>query len=186
MTVTATNLIAGPVTEMWVAVFGSTEPALIGTDPAAPFRAVGGTMGGVKLVCDRSFFALEVDQVIQRVGSVPTGENFSIQTSMAEGVLKNFALAIAGLDTDVTTGTGTESLEFGGMTPGLTPNYMAIILDGRAPNGKKRRVTLRKALSTASVEQSYEKAGQTVIPVTFTGHYVSSSIRPIRVEDETS
>lgn len=183
MTVTATNLIAGPA-HLWVAVFGSPEPAGPLAAPAAPWRDVGGTQGGVRLVADRTFFELEVDQVIQRVGSVPTKEDFSIATSLAEGTLENFALALNEVESAIQDGTDSRYLELGGTTPGGTPNYIAVLLDGLAPDGKRRRVTLRKALSTASVEQAYQKSGQTLIPVTLTGHYVSPSVRPIRVEDE--
>lgn len=185
MTVTVTNLLAGPA-DLYVAPFGSAEPAAIGTAPVAPWRAVGGTTGGVRLIADRTFFALEVDQVNQRVGSVPTAENFSIATSMAEGTLENFALAVNMLESEIQTGTGEDFLELGSTLPGEEPNYVAILLDGKAPGGKRRRVILRRALSTASVEQAMEKAGQTVIPVTFTGHYVSTSILPLRVGHETA
>lgn len=185
MTVVATNLIAGPA-ELWVAVFGTAEPASPTAAPIAPWRSVGGTTGGVRLQADRSFFTLEVDQILQDVGSVPTGENFSIATSMAEGTLENFALAVNELESSIQTGTGSSYLELGGALPGGTPNYVAVLLDGRAPNGKRRRITLRKGLSTASVEQAYQKSGQTVIPVTWKGHYVSPSIKPIRVEDDTT
>lgn len=185
MAVVATNLIAGPA-ELWVAVFGGTavEPTGPTTVPGAGWTNVGGTTGGIRLVCDREFFTLEVDQIVQRVGSVPTGEDFSIQTSLAEATLENFGTAMNKLAADITTAASVKTLELGGTLPGGTPNYVAVLLDGRAPNGKKRRVTLRKALSTASVEQAYQKAGQTVIPLTLTGHYVSSSIKPVRIDDE--
>lgn len=186
MTVTVTDLLAGPATGLWVAAFGTAEPADLTTAPATGWRDLGGTTGGVRLVADREFFRLDVDQIIGRVGSVPTQEDFSVATSLAEATLENFAVAVNALDADVVEATGTATLELGGALPGSAPNYRALLVDGRAPNGKKRRIIIRKVLSTASVEAAMEKSGQTVYPVTFSAHYVSASIKPLKIMDEVA
>lgn len=184
MTVTVTDLLAGPATGLWVATFGAAEPADMSTAPGVGWRDLGGTTGGVRLVADREFFGLEVDQVIGNVAAIPTQENFSVATSLAEATLENYAVAVNANDADVVAGTGVETLELGGVLPATTPNYRALIVDGRAPNGKRRRIVVRKVLSTASVEAAMEKAGQTVYPVTFTAYYVSSSVKPLKIMDE--
>jgi hypothetical protein len=63
---------------------------------------------------------------------------------------------------------------------------VAVILDGYAPAGFRRRVIIRKALNTSSLKSSYAKDKETYIPVSFAGHYVSSSITPFHVVDQTS
>lgn len=186
MTVTATNLIAGPATAVYVGAFGIAEPADALAAPGAGWRDIGGTSGGVRLIADREFFRLDVDQIIGRVGSVPTQEDFSVATSLAEATLENYGLTVNAADADVVSGVGLKTLELGGTLPGTAPLYRAIIIDGLAPNGKKRRAIVRKVLSTASVEAGMEKAGQTVFPVTWTGHYVSASIKAVKVMDETA
>lgn len=185
MTVTVTNLLAGPATAVWVNDFGAAEPATISTAPVGA-RDVGGTTGGLRLVADREMFRLEVDQIGGRVGSQLTSEDFSVQTSLAEATLENYALTVNAADSavDSTTTPGEKSLELGGADVMGEPNYRSLIIDGRAPNGKKRRVIVRKVLSTASVEAGMEKGGQTVFPVTWTAHYVSESIFPVRIIDE--
>lgn len=186
MTVTVTNLLAGPATAVYVGLFGATEPADAVAAPGVGFREVGGTTGGVRLVADREFFRLDVDQKIGRVGSVPTQEDFAVSTSLAEATLDNYGLVVNAADDAVASAAGTDTLELGGTNPGTEPIYRALIIDGRAPNGKRRRIIVRKVLSTASVEAAMEKAGQTVFPVTWTAHEVSASIRPLKVMDETA
>jgi hypothetical protein len=69
------------------------------------------------------------------------------------------------------------------------PTYKALIVHGWAPQSaagvtKRRMFIIRKVLSTAQIGVPYKKDGQTVIPVTWTGHYVSGSIRPYHIVDE--
>ena len=185
MTVTVTNLLAGPATAVWVGDFGAAEPATIGAAPGVGFRNVGGTQGGLRVIADREMFRLEVDQIPGRVGSQLTSEDFSVQTSLAEATLENYALTVNAADEDVDTSVpGQKTLDLGNADTEAAPNYRCIIVDGRAPNGKKRRVIVRKVLSTASVETPMQRGGQTVYPVTWTAHYVSDSIAPVRKIDE--
>lgn len=187
MTVTVTNLLAGPATAVWVGDFGAAEPATIGADPGVGFRNIGGTQGGLRLIADREMFRLEVDQIPGRVASQLTSEDFSVQTSLAEATLENYALTVNAADDAVDTSTpGEKALDLGLADTEAAPNYRCIIVDGRAPNGKKRRVIVRKVLSTASVETPMERGGQTVYPVTWTAHYVSDSIAPVRKIDEVT
>lgn len=188
MTVTVTNLLAGPATAVWVGDFGASEPATIDADPGVGFRNIGGTQGGLRLVADREMFRLEVDQIPGRVASQLTSEDFSVQTSLAEATLENYALTVNAADdaVDATTVIGEKSLDLGLADTVAEPNYRCIIIDGRAPGGKKRRVIIRKVLSTASVEAPMERGGQTVYPVTWTAHYVSGSIAPVRKIDATA
>lgn len=183
MTVTVTNLLAGPATAVWVGDFGAAEPATIDADPGVGFRNIGGTKGGLRLVADREMFRLEVDQVPGRVASQLTSEDFSVQTSLAEATLENYALTVNAADEAVVATATEKSLDLGLTDVAAEPNYRCIIIDGRAPGGKRRRVIIRKVLSTASVEAPQERGGQTVYPVTWTAHYISSSIAPVRKID---
>lgn len=182
----ATNLIAGPA-KLWVAPFGSTEPldSALADDPAAPWRFAGATNDGVTLNIAREFFELEVDQVTMTVESRQTKFSYTVATNLAEGTLENLALALNELDSSITTTAGVDSLEPTVDDSGATVNYAAILLDGRAPNGARRRVICRKTLSTEDVESAYKKDAMTLIPVSFKGHWVSDSIKPIRIMNPT-
>jgi hypothetical protein len=191
MPASATNLIAGPAT-LWTGAFGATEPAdtAVATDITAPFTDVGGTDDGVTLTVSREFFKLRMDQTVDAPGRRMTERDITIATNFAEGTLANFAMAMGQASSTVTTG-GTAGTAFAAMDvvgddAGAEPTYLSVILRGRAPNGKARSVFARKCLSTEEVEMAYKKDDQTLIPVTFALHWVSPSVRPMRIVDSTA
>ena len=187
----ATNLIAGPAT-LWRADFGATEAAdtAVATEPTDPFVDLGGTNDGVSYVVDREFHALTIDQVTMAVGRRKTKNDVSISTNLAEPTLENWALALNQAASSVTSGgtgaTAYKALELETGDAGDEPEYSCVLLRGRAPNGKKRNVIIRKALSIESVESAYKKDEQTLIPVTFTAHWISASIKPVKWVDSTA
>jgi hypothetical protein len=192
MGVTATNLIAGAA-ELHVGEFGAVEP--IDTAVAAAlddevWRDLGGTNDGVTLTVSREYLKLAVDQTVDAPGRRMTERDVTVATNLAEGTLENLALAMAQAESSVTVGgtgpTAYAAMDLLGDDSGAEPDYVAVILRGRAPAGKRRNVIIRKALSTEEVESAYTKDGQTFIPVTFAAHWVSPSIRPMRIVDERS
>lgn len=189
MGVTATNLIAGPAT-LHVGAFGAVEPldtAVADDLDTEVWRDLGGTNDGVTLTVSREFFRLSVDQKADSPGRRLTERDATVNTNLAEGTLENLALALGQSEDSVTTGgtgaTGFAAMDFADDDPGAEPDYVAVILRGRAPGGRRRNVIVRKALSTEEVESSYVKDGQTLIPVTFSAHYVAEGVSPVHVQD---
>lgn len=178
MTVTSTNLIQGPATLYW-APFGSIEPVAIATAPAAPWVDLGGTKDGVSLSIADEYAVLSVDQIVYEVERRRTNRVLMIKTQLAEATLENLARAVNNSQPAANVLTLDDGLT------AFNPDYGAILLDGIAPGGFRRRVILRKTLSTDSVETAYKKGDQTLIPVTFTGHWVSSLIKPLICTDAT-
>jgi hypothetical protein len=186
MAVNTANLIQGPAT-LYSGAFGATEPAdsAVNSTPAASaWTDLGGTQDGVKLSVDQTYGELEVDQITVRVGSRLTKADFTVETSLAEPTLANLSLVLNGGTS--ASGSGWSSFDPNVTSSATQPNYFAIILDGYAPSQFRRRVIVRKALNTDSVELAYTKDKQTLIPAKFSAHYVSSSIVPIHVVDQTS
>jgi hypothetical protein len=185
--VTVANLTEGPGT-LYTAPFGTTEPldTALASAPAAPWVDCGGTQGGVKLKVAQTYKELEVDQVVDIPGRRLTKREITIDTNLAEPTMANLKLSLN--DGTVTTGTGTAGFEPAYATSAVSPTYTALLLDGYAPGGPqwRRRVVLRKVLSVEDVESAYQKDDQTFIPVTFSAHYVSASIAPFRVVDQTA
>ena len=98
----------------------------------------------------------------------------------AEGTLDNLRRSLNALP-DLAT-----EFEFGGaLTGNEEPNYSAVFLLGQKPGGGPRLIVVRRALSTENVELAWTKDGKTMIPVTFTGYFVSESILAVRVDDTT-
>lgn len=176
MSVTSTNLIQGPAT-LYHAPFGSTEPATLATAPVAPWVDLGGTSDGVELAIADEYSTLSVDQIIYEVERRRTGRVVTIKTNLAEATLENLARAVNNTAPSAGVLTADDGLT------AFNPAYSAIILDGIAPGGLRRRAIVRKVLSTDSVAASYKKDGMTIIPVTFTAHWVSASVRPFVISD---
>lgn len=191
MSVTATNLIAGPGT-LYTGLFGATEPAdsAVATTPSAStWNDAGGTQDGVQITINLEYFELEVDQIVDIPGRRLTKRDVQVKTNMAEPTLANFAIALNG-------GTVTASATYSTYDPAndtaaTQPTYRAALFDGWAPQtaagvSNIRRVIVRKVLSIDNVEAEYKKDGQTLFPVTFGAHYVSSALKPFRVVDQTA
>jgi hypothetical protein len=179
MPVTATNLIQGPAT-LYRAPFGTAEPATISTAPGAGWVDVGGTKDGLELEFENEFAELTVDQLIDVVDRRRTSRKVSAKTSLAEATLANLAAAIGN------SAPVANVLEADDGLVAFKPAYDALLIDGIAPGGFRRRIILRKVLSLESVGMSYKKDDQTVIPITWGVHWVSSSIKPWKIEDATS
>ena len=191
MPASATNIIAGAAT-LWAGALGALEP--LDTDVNAPFddevwRDCGGTDDGVTTTVSHEWFQARMDQVIDVPESRKTARTITVATNLVEGTLENLKLALAESSEIVSGGTGPtafQSLELTGDDSGDVPDYAAIILRGRAPAGKRRLFIARKVLQTEDVESAYKKDDQWLIPVTFTAHWVSPSVRPFRIVEDAS
>jgi hypothetical protein len=179
MSVTSTNLIQGPAT-LYTGIFGVTEPATVATVPGVGWTDVGGTKDGVELNIADDYGVLDVDQIIYEIARRRTKRVVTLKTSLAEATLANLALAINNAAPVANVLTADDGLA------AFAPTYNALLLDGIAPGGFRRRIVLRKVLATDSVGVAYKKDGQTLIPVTWSLHWVSASIAPFKIEDATT
>lgn len=180
MTVTSTNLIQGPATLYWAA-FGATEPATVATVPDDEvWTDLGGTDGGVDFEVADEYSELTVDQLVYVAERRRTLRRVRAKTALAEATLENLARA-----TNNSAPTSHVMEGDDGLTA-FAPAYGAILLDGIAPGGFRRRIILRKTLSIETMSTSYKKDGKTMIPATWEIHWVSPSIKPFKIEDATS
>jgi len=189
--VTVSNLILGPGT-LYTGLFGALEPtdATVNVAPAtSSWTDVGGTLNGIALAIDQQYTELLVDQLVDSIGRRLTKREFTISTQMAEPTLNNLSLSLNGstqTSGSITSGGTYNTLEPLFATSATQPTYIAMLVDGYAPNSFRRRVIFRRMLSTAAVGTDMDKAKQTVFTVTFNGHYVSSAIAPMHVVDQVA
>ena len=179
MTVNPNNLLMGPA-KIGHGIFGVTEPTNASAAWAAGITDLGATDGGATLRLGQTYTPMTVDQTTMAVGSRLTAQEVAVTTSLAEGTLDNLRRSLNALP-DLAT-----EFEFGGaLTGNEEPNYSAVFLLGQKPGGGPRLIVVRRALSTENVELAWTKDGKTMIPVTFTGYFVSESILAVRVDDTT-
>lgn len=175
--ITPSNVLQGPA-QIFTGAFGATEPATsAGIIDSTAWKFVGATDGGATLTVAQTYSNMTVDQVALPVGTRLTGQSVELATTLAEATLTSLKRAL-----NDTTVVGT-SFSLNSQIANADPTYSAILLKGLAPGGGSRLVIIRRALSTANVALAWKKDGKTVIPVTFSGFYVSQSIAAFKIDE---
>lgn len=183
---TVSNLVQGPAT-LYRAVFGAAEPldtAIAAVPAVGVWADLGGTDGGATLTIDQTYNELVVDQVVDIPEQRLVKRVVDLTVALAEPTLENLAAAMN--ITGPVTGAGVKSLEPTDDVSSTQPTYSAYLLDGWAPGGFRRRIVMRKCLQVDKVGMSYKKDGQTLVPAKFVAHYISASIKPVRILDATA
>lgn len=186
-----TNAVAGPA-DIYTGLFQAVEPAdsLVNTaPPSSSWTFAGGTLGGATVNFNQAFFTLRMDQTPYPIGNRPTEITPQVVVELAEPTLANLKLSLINNGT-VVSSSGYSTYDPPNDVTVYQPTYSALIVHGWAPQStagvtKRRMFIVRKVLSTANVGLPYKKDGQTVVPVTFTAHYVSGSVKPYHIIDET-
>lgn len=189
------NLLQGTGV-LYLAEFGTTEPAddQVHEAPASEdWTDVGFTQDGVTMTITHEFSELEVDQVVDVPGRRLIKREITIASNLAEVTLLSLQRAMAGATIDETAETGgvgssgVHVLEPELINTGVgPPTYRAVMFDGFAPGGFVRRIILRRAVNVADIESAYQKDNQTLIPVEFSGTYVSPTVAPYRIVDQVA
>lgn len=195
MAITPYNLVQGPAT-LYTGLFGTTEPAdtnaALIANPGAGWTDVGGIADNtsVMLEVDETYTDQGVDQLTMAVGARLTQVAVKITAQLAEATLTNMQVALNQLAT-ITVGTGITTLDPIVGQSASQPTYTALIIDGWAPTlstgvAARRRVIVRKCLSSSKVQLEYEKKKMAIYNTTWSGYWVSASINPFHIQDQTA
>lgn len=195
MAIQPLNVCMGPATVYW-APFGSAEPAYSAiTSPpnSAVWTDVGATADGssVLLEVQHTFTDISAEQVLDPIGARLSKRVIQVTVALEEGTLQNLNLAMNQLAT-ISPGTGYSVLDPITTIASTQPSYMAILIDGWAPTTNtaevecRRRMVIRKCLSSSKVDLEYEKTKAVLFNTTWTGYYISSSIAPFEIIDQQS
>jgi hypothetical protein len=192
--VSASNLVLGPC-DFYMAPFGSSEPAdsAITPSPGPPGGAwndLGGTDGGVTFEVDLTYTDLTADQVTMSLGARNTETKMQVTAKLAEVTLNNLNVAINQLGI-MSSGSGYSTMEIPVGVTATQPTYIALIIDGWAPelvNGAaaRRRIIVRKVLSQVKASLIYDKKTQNSYDCTFMTYFISNTVNPIHIVDQTS
>ena len=192
--ITPSNIAMGPATVYW-APFGTTEPAYtsLTSAPAAPWTDVGATADGssVLLEVEHTMTDIGAEQLVDPIGARLSKRVVQITASLEEATLQNMQLAMNQLLT-ISPGTGYSVADPITTLASSQPTYTALMIDGWAPttgtseSSCKRRIIVRKCLSSSKVDLEFEKTKPTIYATTWTGYYISSSTAIFEVIDQTS
>jgi hypothetical protein len=195
MAIQPLNVCMGPAS-VFTGLFGATEPAYsaITSPPSSSvWTDVGGTADGtaVLLEVEHSLTEIHVEQLIDPVGARVSKRVIQVTVDLEEATLNNLNLAMNQLSTQ-SSGTGYTVFDPLTSITSFQPTYMAILIDGWAPTTGtsetecRRRMIIRKCLSSSKADLEYEKTKPVLFHTTWTGFWVSSSIAPFEIIDQTS
>jgi hypothetical protein len=186
------NVVSG-VGKFYYGAFGAVEPTDASMSPyTAPdssvWTDVGDTSGGFVWEDDLPSTDLIVDQRLRPIGAryVAGTAMTTITVALAESTLANYAIIMNNMITS-TSGTGwaKQEAQVGGLPP--VPTYGAVLLDGWAPGGFRRRLIGRKALSKPKVQKAFVQDGKiSTLAATWTLYEVSDSIPAWANIDQTA
>ena len=184
----------GPAT-LYTAPFGTTEPAwtAITSSPLSPWTDCGAIADGTSILLEveHTLTDIAVEQLIDPVGARVSKRVIQVTAALLEATQQNMVLAMNQMAT-ITTGSGYSVLDPLTTPTSLQPQYTAILIDGYAPTtgtvetSCRRRMIVRKTLSASKIDLEYEKTKPTTYSTTWSGYYVSSSVAPFEIIDQTS
>lgn len=190
MTQNPNNLIMGPA-QVYLGAFGALEPTdtNVNTTPAASaWTEVGLTDGGVSLTITPKFTDFNADQIVDVPGTRMTSRTIVVGSTMSEVTLANLANALNSTVGATGANYATFDPNFGQFASQLP--YAAVLLDGWAASASgqnfRRRVILRKTMQTSKVDLNYAKDKQLGLSVTWQAFFVSNSIAPYHIVDQTA
>ena len=195
MAITPLNICMGPA-NLYFGAFGSVEPAygvLTGTPSSAVWTDVGAIADGtsVLLEVDQTYTEISAEQTIDPLGARLTKRTIQVTASLEEVTLANMTLAMNGL-TSINPQATYSVLDPVTGSAQSQPVYTALIIDGWAPTAGttetscRRRIVIRKCLSNSKVDIEYEKAKPSLFACVWTAYYVSGTITPFEIIDQTS
>jgi hypothetical protein len=192
MSVVPSNLTQGPAT-VWYAVFGTSAPAdsAVTSAPGSGFTDVGGTQGGVMAEIDNTYTDQVVDQLVDPIGTRLTKRDIMVTTQLAETTLANLATTMNALVT-TSVQSGYTTLDLQTTTSATQPQYSTLIIDGWAPTtgtsevSCRRRIIVWKAVAQTKVTLEYDMQKNGVYAVTWKAFYVSASVSPVHIVDQTT
>jgi hypothetical protein len=184
----------GPATLYW-APAGTTEPtyASIANPPGTAWTDVGATADGssVLLEVEHTLTEISAEQLVDPLGARLSKRVIQVTAALEEGTLQNMQLAMNQLLT-LSVGAGYTVADPITTLASSQPTYTALMIDGFAPTTGtteqvcKRRMIVRRCLSSSKVDLEYEKTKPVLFNTTWTGYFVSSSVSPFEIIDQTS
>lgn len=169
------------------------EPALIDLNAAPAASAwydTGLTLGGTNVSIQPTWTPLTADQLVDKLGARLTDRDIKATANFAEMTRTNLSYAW-----NMTAGATGANYAVSDLNAGQTANrapYRTLLIDGLGPDTAsgsasfKRRVILRKALPSGNTALDWGKASQQVLAAEFQAFFVSETVSPIRVIDETA
>jgi hypothetical protein len=199
MSVTPNNVVQGPATIYFLSPGpsqpGLSEPAdtnaaLVAQPSSVYWSDMGATTGGVTLAVNHTYTQIKADQLVDPIGARFTARMITVAVNLLEATLQNLNSAMNNAAI-VNSLSGVTTLDPVTTTSATQPTYSALLIDGWAPTllsglQARRRLIVRKVLNDLKASAKYDMTNQVTWDCTFTAYYVSSTLAPFHIVDQTS
>lgn len=153
------------VGKLYIAPANTAKPALTAT-PGSPWRDLGETDDGMKVTKSQVIQTFRSDQRTGKKKAVRTEEGLTLETSLQDGTLENFADAIGSTVTDTAPGSGTIGTRSMGLHAGPTVAEYAFLFRGESAYGPwPAQYYVPRAYFDDDVELEYKKEDATLTPI---------------------
>lgn len=190
------NLVMGPA-RLYIYRFAfdptlSYEPNLSDVNIAPAGSAwydTGLTLGGSDASIDPKWTMLTADQLVDKLGARLTDRDIVCTCKFTELTRTN--LAYAWNMTAGPTGANYAVSDLNAGQDAARAPYRTLLIDGAGPdlvNGTptKRRAIVRKALPTGNTKLTWDRTTQQVLDSAFQAFFISETVSPIRIIDQTA
>jgi hypothetical protein len=197
MPVNPNNVVQGPAILYWNS-FGATEPpdtnAAVIQPPwvtgSSAWTDLGATTGGVMFSVSHTYTQIKADQNVDPIGARLSGRTIQVTANLLEATMQNLWLAMNQVAIQNPL-SGITTLDPITTTSATQPTYIALCIDGWAPTlatglQARRRIIVRKVLDDVKASAKYDLTNQVTWDCTFTAYYVSSTIAPFHMQDQTA
>jgi hypothetical protein len=137
----------------------------------ADFRNIGYTSNGLELQFQPDFGEVQVDQVLDVAKLYKQGMQVNLNTTFAEATLENLLFALASKDTNLTTGTGLQTLNLSAGELGECPVERGLVAVGPGTGDcaadEERIYVAYRALSIENVTVAAKRDEATQFEVSF-------------------
>ncbi|MHB1957080.1 MAG: hypothetical protein ACYCOU_25470, partial [Sulfobacillus sp.] len=124
------------------------------------------------------------------IGARLSGRTVTVVANLLEATMQNLWLAMnqAAIQNQL---NGVTTLDPITTTSATQPTYIALLIDGWATTlntglQARRRLIVRKVLNDLKASAKYDMTNQITWDCTFTAYYVSSTIAPFHIQDQTA
>lgn len=168
---TDADLPAYEANTSYVETLQTGATALNGWTSTDGFRNVGYTANGLELQFQPDFGEVKVDQVLDVAKLYKQGMQVNMKTTFAEATLENLLFALASKDTNLTSGSGLQTLNLSAGELGECPVERGLVAVGPGTGdcaaNEQRIYAAYRALSIENVTVSAKRDEATQFEVSF-------------------
>lgn len=181
------QLTIGPA-DIYVAPANEPAPATIDDAPAGNWTAGGFTNKPTTVSTSQEFAEAKPQQAAMKVRKDRTAAEVTISAELAQTTLANIRMALgeAGVITSTAAGLGTPGTQKLAIDFDLDTVEFAVLIDGVAPGGHRRRIYVPVTVADGSVELAHDRDEYSAVALELDVIDPGAGKAALSIEDKTA